>query len=183
MGTLDEKRIAVLATDGFEERELLEPLHALQESGAICHVISPHEGEIRAWKDKSWTKLVPVDVKLDEARADDYDGLLIPGGALNCDKLRMEEKAIEFTREFFDEGKPVCAICHGPQLLIEANVVQDANLTSYKAIRTDLINAGAAWVDKEVVVDNGLVTSRSPEDLPAFISKMIEEFAEGYHER
>lgn len=183
MGALDEKVIAVLATDGFEESELLEPLQALHDHGATCHIVAPKTGEIRAWKDKSWTKSVPVDVKLGIARAADYDGLLIPGGTLNCDKLRMDENAVEFAREFFDEGKPVCAICHGPQILIEAGVVKDTNLTSYKAISTDLINAGAAWVDKEVVVDDGLVTSRSPADLPAFIAKMIEEFAERPQER
>lgn len=178
---LTGKTIAVLATDGFEESELCEPLSALREAGASYHVIAPKRGEIKGWKGKDWSGTVSVHRELGEVSGEEYDGLLIPGGTLNCDKLRMEPKAIELTREFFAEGKPVCAICHGPQILIEADVVQGRRMTSYRAIRTDLINAGAEWIDAAVVVDNGLVTSRTPEDLPHFIPKMLEEFQEGIH--
>ena len=178
---LTGKRIAILATDGFEQSELEKPRDALHDAGADTDVISPKERSIRGWDEDNFGGSIPVDVGLDDADPEDYDGLLLPGGVMNPDKLRLEPKAVEFVRAFFAEGKPVAAICHGPQLLIEADVVRGRKLTSYPSVKTDLINAGANWVDQEVVVDNGLVTSRKPDDIPAFNAKMIEEFAEGRH--
>lgn len=172
------KTIALVATNEFEDDELTKPMEALQDAGATVHVVSEEEGEITG---KNGTE-VHVDVLVDEANSDDYDGLLIPGGVGNPDKLRMNDAAVGFVREFFDADKPVAAICHGPWLLIEADVVDGKKLTSWPSLETDLRNAGATWVDEEVVVDNGLVTSRNPEDIPVFIDKMIEEFAEGKHE-
>lgn len=179
---LQGKRIAILATEGFEQSELEKPRAALDAAGAKTEVISPGDGQIRGWDGDDFGDAVDVDLTLDEADPADYDGLLLPGGVMNPDKLRMEPKAVEFVRAFFAEGKPVAAICHGPQLLIEADVVRGRKLTSYSSIKKDLTNAGATWVDEEVVVDNGLVTSRKPDDIPAFNAKMIEEFAEGRHE-
>jgi len=178
---LTGKKIAILATEGFEQVELEGPREALIEAGATTHLISPEERLVRAWDEEDWGDTFDVDVKLSDARVEDYDGLLLPGGVLNPDQLRMEPKAIEFIRAFFERGKPVAAICHAPQLLIEADVVRGRTLTSYPSIRRDLMNAGAHWVDQAVVVDNGLVTSRKPDDIPAFNPKMIEEFAEGPH--
>jgi protease I len=178
---LNGKRIAILATEGFEQSELEQPRGALDEAGADSDLISPQDGEIRAWDEDDFGDSFEVDVKLSDANADDYDGLLLPGGVMNPDKLRLEPKAVEFVRAFFAAGKPVAAICHGPQLLIEADVVRGRKVTSYPSVKKDLINAGAKWVDEEVVVDNGLVTSRKPDDIPAFNAKMIEEFAEGVH--
>jgi len=178
---LTGKKIAILATEGFEQVELEGPREALTEAGATTHLISPEERRVRAWDEEDWGDTFDVDVKLSDARIEDYDGLLLPGGVLNPDQLRMEPKAIEFIRAFFESGKPVAAICHAPQLLIEADVVRGRTLTSYPSIRRDLMNAGAHWVDQAVVVDNGLVTSRKPDDIPAFNIKMIEEFAEGPH--
>jgi protease I len=179
--SLQGKRIAILATDGFEQSELEKPRQALEAAGAETEVISPKDGEIRGWDEQDFGDSVEVDRPLEEANADEYDGLLLPGGVMNPDKLRLEEKAVDFVRAFFVAGKPVAAICHGPQLLIEADAVRGRKVTSYPSIKRDLINAGATWVDQEVVVDNGLVTSRKPDDIPAFNSKMIEEFAEGPH--
>jgi protease I len=178
---LSGRKIAILATDGFEQSELTQPQRALKEAGATVQVVSPERGAIRGWKEKDWGDEVPVDVALDEARPDDYDGLVLPGGQINPDKLRMEPAAVEFVRAFFEAGKPVGAICHGPWLLAEADVARGRTLTSYGSIRTDLKNAGANWVDREVVVDQGLITSRNPDDLDAFCAKLIEEFAEGRH--
>jgi len=178
---LNGKRIAILATEGFEQSELEKPRDALHAAGAETDVISPASGEIRGWDGDDFGEAVEVDVSLESADPNDYDGLLLPGGVMNPDKLRLEAKAVEFVQAFFAAGKPVAAICHGPQLLIEAEVVRGRKLTSYPSIRKDLINAGAQWVDQEVVVDNGLVTSRKPGDIPAFNAKMIEEFAEGIH--
>lgn len=178
---LNGKKIAILATEGFEQSELLKPREALDEAGATTHVISPKGGEIKAWNESGWGESVTVDVALTEADPGAYDGLLLPGGVINPDKLRREPKAVEFVRAFFAEGKPVAAICHGPQMLIEADVVRGRTLTSFPSVRTDLINAGAEWIDQPVVVDNGLVTSRKPDDIPQFNAKMIEEFAEGRH--
>jgi protease I len=178
---LSGKRIAILATHGFEQSELEGPREALDEAGADSDIVSLEEGEIRAWKEDDFGDSFEVDVLLDEANPEDYDGLLLPGGVMNPDKLRLEPKAVEFVRAFFAAGKPVAAICHGPQLLIEADVVRGRRMTSYPSVKKDLQNAGAKWVDEEVVVDNGLVTSRKPDDIPAFNAKMIEEFAEGRH--
>ena len=178
---LSGKKVAILATDGFEQDELFSPLEALKAADAEVTIVSPAEGKIKGWKDADWGKKVKVDLALDEANADDFDALVLPGGVMNPDHLRCEPKAIQFVKEFFRAGKPVAAICHGPQLLIEADVVRGRKMTSFSSIKTDLKNAGAEWVDQEVVVDHGLVTSRSPDDLPAFNAKMIEEIAEGAH--
>jgi protease I len=178
---LNGKRIAILATEGFEQSELEKPREALDEAGATTEIISPQKGSIRAWDEDEFGDTFDVDRALNDADPEDYDGLLLPGGVMNPDKLRIEPKAVEFVRAFFTAGKPVAAICHGPQVLIEADVVRGRKLTSYPSVKKDLINAGADWVDQEVIVDNGLVTSRKPDDIPAFNRKMIEEFAEGRH--
>jgi protease I len=179
--SLSGKKIAILACEGFEQSELQKPRDALDGAGATTEVVSPQEGAIRGWAESDWGSEVEVDVKLSEAKADDYDGLLLPGGVINPDKLRRYPEAVEFVRSFFQAGKPVAAICHGPQMLIEADAVRGRTLTSFQSVRTDLINAGANWVDQPVVVDQGLVTSRKPDDIPQFNAKMIEEFAEGHH--
>jgi protease I len=182
MGRLSNKNIAVLAENGFEESELTSPVERLKEEGANVHIISSEAGSIQAMKnDKDWTIEVPVDKILTEVNAEDYHGLLLPGGVLNPDKLRQSEDAISFVKAFFESGKPVAAICHAPQVLITAGVVSGRTLTSFPTVKVDLVNAGANWVDEEVVVDQGLVTSRSPKDLPAFNDKIVEEFAEGVH--
>lgn len=183
MSRLQGKTVAILATDGFEQSELVEPKRALEEAGAQVHIVAPEPGSIKGWKEKNWGDEFPVDFTLDEAKPRDYDALVLPGGVINPDKLRINDKAIAFIRSFFNSGKPVAAICHGPWTLIEAGVVKGRKMTSWKSLKTDLSNAGAHWVDEEVVVDNGLVTSRSPADLPAFNSKMIEEIGEGEHQR
>jgi protease I len=183
MGKLSSRNIAVLSANGFEESELTSPVERLKEEGATVHIISLESGRIQGMQhDREWTIEIDVDKTVAEADANDYQGLLIPGGVLNPDALRKNEDALRFVREFFDAGKPVAAICHGPQLLISAGVVEGRNLTSTKTIKIDLINAGANWEDSEVVVDQGLVTSRSPKDLPAFNDKIVEEFAEGVHD-
>lgn len=183
MGQLSNRTIAVLSESGFEETELTSPVKRLKEEGATVHIISSKPGKIRAMKgDHEWTIEVDVDKTIASANPDDYHGLLIPGGVLNPDSLRKNNEAIEFVKAFFSAGKPVAAICHGPQVLITAEVVKDRMLTSTKTIKIDLVNAGANWFDEEVVVDQGLVTSRSPADLPAFNDKIVEEFAEGVHE-
>ena len=179
---LGGKKIAILATDGFEQSELMQPQRALKDAGATVHVVSPKSGSIRGWNKTDWGEEVAVDVELSHARPEDYDGLVLPGGQINPDKLRLEPAAVQFVRAFFGAGKPVGAICHGPWLLVEADVARGRTLTSYASIKTDLKNAGANWVDREVVVDQGLVTSRNPGDLDAFSRKLIEEFAEGRHE-
>ncbi|HEX3728767.1 MAG TPA: type 1 glutamine amidotransferase domain-containing protein [Opitutaceae bacterium] len=178
---LNGKKIAILATDGFEQSELQRPREALDQAGAITEVVSPKDRAICGWAEEDWGEDVGVDVPLNRARAEDYDGLLLPGGVMNPDHLRMEPKAVEFVRRFFEAGKPVAAICHGPQLLIEAGVVKGRKLTSFPSLKTDLKNAGAQWIDEVVVTDHGLVTSRKPADIPQFNEKMIEEFAEGAH--
>lgn len=178
---LSGKKVAILATNGFEEVELTNPREALIAEGAEIHIVAPNEGTIRSWATDNWGDNFDVDVTISDAFTEEYDALLLPGGVLNPDQLRMNEEAIEFVRSFFKDGKPVAAICHGPQLLIEADVLQGREMTSYPSIKTDLKNAGARWVDNEVVVDQGLTTSRSPEDLPAFNDKMIEEIREGVH--
>ncbi|MBK0381920.1 type 1 glutamine amidotransferase [Pedobacter sp. SD-b] len=182
MENLKGKNIAILSDNGFEQSELLEPKKALEDAGATVHVISNQKNRIKAWDQKDWGLDVDVDVDLYHAKADDYDGLMIPGGVMNPDKMRASQSYIDFVKEFFAAGKPIASICHGPQLLIETGALKGRRMTSYPSIKTDLINAGANWEDSEVVVDQGLVTSRSPKDLPAFNKKMIEEFREGVHE-
>lgn len=182
MGKLSNRSIAVLAENGFEEVELTSPVQRLKEEGAEVHIISSKSGQIAAMKEHEWSIKVDVDKVISEVNADDYHGLLLPGGVINPDQLRTNEDAIKFVKAFFEAGKPVAAICHGPQTLINAEVVEGRTMTSYPAIKIDLINAGANWVDEEVVVDQGLVTSRKPDDIPAFNDKMVEEFAEGVHE-
>jgi protease I len=180
---LNGKKVAILVTDGFEQVELTEPRKALEEAGAQTRIVSPAQGQVKGWKDKEWGDVFPVDIPLDNASPDDYDMLLLPGGVMNPDQLRMIPKAVRFVREFFDAGKPIAAICHGPWTLVEADVVRGYTLTSWPSLQTDIRNAGGIWVDREVVTDNGLVTSRKPDDIPAFNRKMIEECAEGEHVR
>lgn len=179
---LNGKKIAILVDNGFEEIELTSPKQALEEVGAQTFIVSPQDGTVKAWAHTDWGQKYPVDIPLQQAKADDYDALLLPGGVMNPDKLRMNPTAVQLVKDFFTAGKPVAAICHGPWTLIEAGVVKGRTLTSYPSIQTDLKNAGANWVDQEVVVDHGLVTSRRPRDLEAFNRKMVEEFAEGDHE-
>jgi protease I len=178
---LDGKRIAILATDGFEEVELTKPMQALKEEGARVEVVSPKPGSIQGFQHDRPGQSVPVDRTLQEAKPDDYDGLMLPGGLFNPDTLRTDEKALAFTRAFFAAGKPVAAICHGPQILISADLVKGRTMTGWQAIQKDLANAGATVRDEPVVTDKGLVTSRRPDDIPQFCAKMIEEFAEGRH--
>ncbi|WP_312300639.1 type 1 glutamine amidotransferase domain-containing protein [Chryseobacterium sp.] len=175
------KKIAILATNGFEESELQSPKEYLEQQGWTAHIVSPESGTIKSWAEKDWGKEYPVDKPLNEASASDYDALVLPGGVINPDQLRTNDQALSFVKDFFIQNKPVAAICHGPQLLINAEVVNGKNMTSVNSISKDLINAGAHWVDREVVVDSGLVTSRTPKDLPAFNAKMVEEFKEGKH--
>jgi protease I len=177
------KKVAILATDGFEQSELTEPRRKLMESGATPHVIAPHSGSIQGMQHHDKGEKVSVDKTLDEVRPEDYDALVLPGGVANPDALRTEAKAVGFVRHFFDAKKPVAAICHGPWTLVEADVVRGRRLTSWPSLKTDIRNAGGSWVDEEVVVDKGLVTSRKPDDLPAFCKKMIEEIREGRHDR
>ena len=178
---LSGKKVAILAADGFEEVELTRPKLALQEAGAQTTVISIKPGKIQGMNHADKGDTVEVDLTFAEAKPQDFDGLMIPGGLMNPDTLRSTEEALEFVRHFFREGKPVAAICHGPWVLIDAGVVRGRRLTSWPAIKTDVRNAGGNWVDEEVVVDNGLVTSRKPDDIPAFNEKMVEEFCEGRH--
>lgn len=178
---LTDRKVAILTADGFEEIELTSPRDALQLAGATTHIVSPNKDVVRAKKGNEWSLDFDVDVSLEHANPNDYAALLIPGGVINPDKLRVNEKALHFVSAFFEAGKPVAAICHGPQLLIDAEVVKGRKMTSVKNIRRDLINAGALWEDSAVVVDQGLVTSRTPDDLPDFNEKVIEEFAEGKH--
>jgi protease I len=180
---LKGKRFAILATNGFEQSELEEPKRALEAEGARTEIVSLAQGQIRGWKHTDWGNSVAVDVKIEEANPDNYDGLMLPGGVINPDKLRMDPEAVDFVRAFIRSGKPIAAICHGPWTLINAGGVRGRKLTSWPSLQVDLENAGAHWVDQQVVVDQGLVTSRKPDDLPAFNQKMIEEFAEARHER
>jgi protease I len=180
---LSGKRVAALVDNGFEQSELLEPKKALEAAGARVDVVSPQDPTVKGWQHTDWGQQVSVDRKLDDARADDYDALLLPGGVMNPDKLRMNPKAVAFVRTFVNASKPIAAICHGPWTLIEAGAVNGRKMTSWPSLQTDLKNAGARWVNEECVVDNGLVTSRKPDDIPAFNHKMIEEFAEGRHDR
>jgi protease I len=179
MSELDGMRVAILAAEGFEQAELLEPRKALAEAGAETSIVSPAKDEVQGWKHFEKGAKVKVDVPLEQADASAFDALLLPGGVANPDQLRMHSRAVQFVRDFFESGKPVAVICHGPWTLIEAGVVRGRTITSWPSLRTDLANAGANWVDQEVVVDHGLVSSRKPQDIPAFNRKMIEEFAEG----
>jgi protease I len=179
--SLTGKRVAILVADGFEQVEMTEPKRALEQAGARTSLVSPAQGRVQGWNHHDKADQFPVDVALDGASAADYDALLLPGGVANPDQLRTLPKAVAFVREFFAAGKPVAAICHAPWTLIEADVVRGRTVTSWPSLRTDLVNAGATWVDEEVATDNGLVTSRKPDDIPAFNRKMIEEFAEGIH--
>jgi protease I len=176
---LSKKSVAILATDGFEQSELFEPLKALQDAGADVKIVSLKSGEIKGWDKKDWGKSIGVDLTVAKASAHDFDGLVLPGGVMNPDSLRLNEAAVAFVREFGDAGKPIAAICHGPWTLINAGLVQGRTLTSWPSLEADLTNAGATWVDKEVVSDGGLVTSRKPADLAAFNRKFIEELEEG----
>lgn len=179
--TLKNKRVAILATDGFEYVELTKPREALEDAGAQTDVVSPKEGKIKGWDKTDWGDSVKVDVPLQSANANSYDALLLPGGVMNPDTLRMEPAAVQFVKAFFDAHKPVAAICHGPWMLVEADVVRGRKLTSWPSLKTDIRNAGGEWTDQQVVTDQGLVTSRKPDDIPAFNKKIIEEFAEGKH--
>ena len=178
---LSGKRVAIVVTDGFEQDELLKPRQALDEAGAKTEVISPKAGKVKGWNYTDWGTEVSVDRQVQQADPDDYDALMLPGGVMNPDHLRMDSNAVRFVESFVRAGKPIAAICHGPWTLIEADAVRGRRVTSFLSIKTDLRNAGAEWVDQEVVVDQGLVTSRKPDDIPAFNRKMIEEFAEGRH--
>jgi protease I len=178
---LNGKRVAILATDMFEQVELVEPRKAVEQAGAEVEVVSLEPGEIQGFNHYDKADTFPVDKTVADVSADDYDALLLPGGVGNPDTLRTDDGAVAFVRSFFEQGKPVAAICHAPWLLVEADVARGRELTSYWSIKTDVKNAGGDWVDREVVVDEGLVTSRSPDDLPAFCAKVVEEFAEGRH--
>ncbi len=180
-GKLDGKRVAILVTDGFEQVEMTKPREALIEAGAVTKIVSIKSGQIQGMNHADKGDKFEVDLTLDEARPEDFDAILIPGGLMNPDQLRSTPEALDFVRHFFEEGKPAAVICHGPWVLIDAGVVRGRTLTSWPAIRTDVTNAGGHWVNEEVVVDNGLVTSRKPDDIPAFNQKMIEEFGEGRH--
>lgn len=180
---LNGKKVAILVAHGFEQVELTEPKQALEQAGAQTHIVSPEQGQVKGWQHTEWGDQFPVDVPLNQANADDYDALLLPGGVMNPDHLRRNQQALKFVRSFFEAGKPVASICHGPWTLIDAGLVKGRKMTSYESIQSDLKNAGAQWVDQEVVVDQGLVTSRKPDDIPAFNRKMIEEIAEGRHEK
>ena len=181
MAKLDGKRVAILVADGFEQVEMTGPRKALEEAGAQTKLVSPAKGEVQGWNHFSPADRFKVDVPLEQASAGDFDALMLPGGVANPDQLRMNPKAVQFVRSFFEEGKPIGVICHGPWTLIEAGVVEDRTLTSWPSLKTDLENAGAKWVDQEVVVDRGLVSSRNPKDIAAFNRKIVEEFAEGAH--
>ena len=178
---LNGKRVAILVTHGFEESEFTKPLEALKESGASVEIISLEKGKVKSWSNKNWSNEYDVDKTVDEVDSHNYDALVLPGGVMSPDKLRMNEDAVNFVAGFFDDEKPIAAICHGPWTLIETGELKGRKVTSYPSLKTDLVNAGAEWSDEEVVVDNGLVTSRNPGDLPAFCKKMIEEIAEGIH--
>ena len=171
-------KVAILVTDGFEQVELTEPRKALDQAGARTQIVSPKDGQVRGWKFTDWGENLPVDVKLDRAKAEDFDALLLPGGVMNPDELRTLPKAVAFAKAFLDAGKPVASICHGPWTIIETGAARGRRLTSWPSLKTDLRNAGADWVDQEVVVDRNLVTSRKPDDIPAFNTTMIELFKE-----
>jgi protease I len=181
MAKLDGKRVAILVADGFEQVEMVAPRKALQEAGAETMIVSPADDEVQGWNHYDKADRFQVDVPLEQADVQDFDALLLPGGVANPDQLRMNPKAVDFARRFVESGKPIGVICHGPWTLIEAGAVKGRKMTSWPSLKSDLQNAGADWVDQEVVVDRGLVSSRNPGDIPAFNRKVIEEFAEGLH--
>lgn len=183
MGKLSEYKIAILVAEGFEQVELTEPQKALEAEGAKTEIVSISTGTIKAWDKSDWGKEFKVDQHVDNVAASEYDALLLPGGVMNPDKLRKNKQAVSFVREFYEQKKPIASICHGPWLLIEAGISNGLHCTSYESIKTDLKNSGANWSDEPVVTDNGIVTSRKPDDIPEFNKKMIEEFAEGKHKR
>ena len=178
---IEGKKVAILATHGFEQSELEVPRDRLKEHGAVVQVVSPETGQIRGWDMNDWGRPVSVDVSLDQAKADDYDAIVLPGGQINPDLLRLNDKALQFIRAFYDQKKVIAAVCHAPWLLIDTGIIKGRKATSYKSIKTDVINAGATWEDSEVVTDQGIVTSRNPGDLEAFSNKIMEEIAEGRH--
>ena len=176
------KKVAILTENGFEESELTSPKKAMEDAGIKVDIVSPQKDKVKAWNHDHWSIELPVDVNLSDAHPDDYDALMIPGGVMNPDLMRINPDCVEFAKSFLKAGKPIAAICHGPQLLIETGLLEGRNMTSYPSVQTDLKNAGVNWEDKEVIVDRGLVTSRSPEDLEAFNKKLLEEIREGAHE-
>lgn len=178
---LENKKVAILIADGFEESEFTQPLEALKNAGAQAEIISLKRGKVKAWSKKEWGREYTIDKAIEEVNSHDYDALVLPGGVMNSDLLRQNKKVVKFVSGFFDDRKPIAAICHAPWTLIETEELDGRKMTSYPSLKTDLINAGVEWVDEEVVVDNGLVTSQNPNDLPAFCKKMIEEFAERIH--
>jgi protease I len=178
MGKLTGKSVAILTENGFEEVELTSPLKALKEAGASVKIVSPQKKKVKGWNHDHWSVELPVDVPLAEANVDDFDALVIPGGVINPDHMRINPDCVDFAQQFLEEQKPVAAICHGPQLLIETGMLRGRNMTSFPSIRTDLENAGVHWADVEVVTDRGLTTSRSPKDLEAFNKRLIEEIAQ-----
>jgi protease I len=180
---LNGKTVAILVAEGFEQVEMTEPRKALQEAGAQTRIVSPAAGEVQGWKHFDKADKFPVDVPLEQAQANDFDALLLPGGVANPDQLRMNPAAVRFVKDFVASGKPIAVICHGPWTLIEADAVRGRKMTSWPSLKTDLMNAGAQWVDQEVVTDRGIVSSRNPKDIPAFNRKMVEEFKEGVHQR
>jgi protease I len=183
MTDIKQSRILIIATNGFEQSELEVPRDKLKAAGAKVDVASPDGKEIKGWEKKDWGRPAGVDLKISDAKCEDYNALVIPGGVMNPDKLRVDEDAMRLVKEFLSSGKIVAAVCHGPWLLVQADALKGRQATSYKTIRKDVENAGATWLDEEVVVDNGIVTSRSPDDLPAFVKKVIKEVEEGKHYR